>query len=205
MPIGRWSEDGTTMQLDLLHEVTDNLFSNFTRNLASSPASDISPFFVVSSPSPDREEPMLSFWPISAFYNDQAEGTPSFQTGVQVGRRGIPIAAFHLFALNSEDTPMRKTVEGEPDQIMQGEYLNMIGSDLEKRCVHIFAEVVRQVDTNAISLGTIQRIFPTPETPELFVKSKALDSFMLGYVNGLHIFKYGVELDPLNPYKMIKN
>lgn len=201
MPTGRWKEDGITMQLDLLHKVTDTLWSNFTENLGRLPTDDISPFYIVASPPENREEPLLSFWPIAAFFDgDLKTGTPSFQTGVQVGNRGVTISAFFLFALNSDDSPMRANGE-----IVKGEFLNLVGTDLDKNAVHILAQVIRDEDTNSINLGEVIKIMPTPDTTDEHVDSKALDSFLKGYVSGLHIFKYGVELDPANPYKLIKN
>lgn len=209
MQQGRW-KDQFVMEMSLFHETLDELVKFVTDRVESEPTVEVPPFVVVASPSDnDSEHPDMSFWMIMDGFNRDTKYPMINALGRKVGEQGITMSAVFMVSESWMISVKEKNqlptngvnLEDVPGRI---EIISLVGMDIERNFANVIIHIDRQPDNNAIIIKETEKNYPLPGDTKSDVKSDLIEIFMQGYVNGIHVAHYGVEIDPKNPLKYIK-
>lgn len=201
-----WEEPGIVLGLRVYEQIGEGILDFVIERINAAPMTTFPPYvFVVSPPSAHNTLLDISLWPIAGDFGPQTQHQLLGDVGKKLAIANIQICiAFIVVEVwtvhRTEPIKPDINLEMEPDR---KEAISIVGCDIAKRFSRASIYLDRDMDTNALIVGKVEKQYSSYDAPPLQMESSLIRSLMLGYTEAIHIMRYGVPVDPTDPYKYV--
>lgn len=201
-----WKIPGLVMEESLYIETMDEVVKFFVDKITDETIIALQPSIITVIPANDSDMPLLAFWTFSGDFTPENKYKTVRSVGKKIGHQGIQIAAMIL--VNEAWMVVRDNLDDIPDNVsledVEGrvEIISILGLDIDSRYAQAQIALDRNPDNNSLIVAGITRAYP-PGPEAASIESDLMRACMTGYLEGVHLEKFGVPIDPNNPTKYI--